>query len=143
MHPPPEGLCDELVDDWNNIWNSALVSAITETSLPALRRLFHYRQSWMELKAIWDELADEDKYVPAMDRRAARVHPSYDRMMKTEAVIDRLEKALGLQPKAAADLGYVAAAAQHTWQQVAAGGGSKEVTAPTQSALPVVVIDEE
>ena len=141
MHPAPEGLCDELVDDWNAIWNSALASAITDTSLPALRRLFHYRQQWFELKQIWDDLLDEDKYVPAMDRRAARVHPSYDRMMKTEVVIDRLEKALGLQPKAAADLGYVAAAAQHTWQQVAAGG-NPEAVGPAPSALPVVVIDE-
>ena len=140
---PPAGLSEVLIHDWNEIFISALAPAITTTSLPALRRLFEYRQQWQELKDTWDNLDEDERHIEAQDRRAARVHPAFDRMTKLEPIIDRLEKAMGLQPKAAADLGYVAAATQATWQHVQAGGSPSGELNPVPSELPVHVVEVE
>ena len=138
----PNNMNEQLLEDWAAIWRSPIAAAITETSLPALRRLFEYRQQWQDLKDTWDALPEDERHIEAGDRRAARVHPALDRMMKLEPMIDRLEKALGLQPKAAADLGLVTAAATATWQAVQAGGPTPELPRPV-SALPVAVVESD
>lgn len=131
---PPEGMHPAVVRQWEAFWVSDVTRVLAETDLPAVERLFLYRSEWWEVHDAYRALEDGQVIVLGSAKQLT-FHPTADRLLKLEAVIDKLESQLGLTPMARARLGVTLAQNQLTWQQVAAGKptGQQAITIPTDT----------
>jgi P27 family predicted phage terminase small subunit len=88
---------------WKRYWKSPPAEFITETDLPAVRRLFQYYD--MHARAL-----DLARQAPLVKGSAGqiKVNPLADHALKLEAAISRLEGELGITPAGRARLGLPA-----------------------------------
>jgi phage terminase small subunit len=103
--PPraPSGLLELTRKEWRTFWASPQAAYVNETNLPAVRRLFVYRDKWARAMALV-----EGAMLVKGSMGQIRTNPMFDTAIKLEGVISRLEDSLGITPMAAARLGMTA-----------------------------------
>lgn len=132
--PPPAGLRPEIEQQWRDIWDAGGARVVMILDMPALKRLFQYRNRHADITEYLDGLAPAD-LVTTGSTGQERVHPLAEHVAKLERLILMLEEKLGLTPMARARLGIALAESRRTWQDVA---GRKEVSGGTVEVEPSI-----
>lgn len=90
----------EVQEAWADLWSSPLAGLVKPTDVPALRRLFDYRDQLLGAQAAYSEepVAVGSMGQPVLSPYAAEIH-------RLEGVIARLEDRFGLTPLARLRLG--------------------------------------
>lgn len=127
--PPADSWDDEIKEQWAALWQSGLTATLDEVDVPALMRLFEYRDQWVRTKEEWEALGCP--LVSVGSRGQERMHPSLGHMSKLEADISRLETQFGLTPSARVRLSIELGQNKLTWEAANAGQarGGRELEA--------------
>jgi len=124
--------------DWNDFWNSPIAAYMDPIHIPALKRLFYYRSSWLETK---NEIQEANSSLIAGSNGNRVLNPLIRSLRDLETQIQTMETQYGLTLKSATQLGIELGTETLTWQQVAnaAIAASPE---PVTLSLPAKVIEE-
>lgn len=98
--PCPDSWAESTVGEWAEFWRSDVGRIAAETDIPAVRRMFNYRD-------MSDRLMDAFAEKPTVlgSTRQEKVNPALDKMLKLAPLIAMLEQQFGLTPKARLGLG--------------------------------------
>lgn len=138
--PQPGVELDPLVlEEWEDFWQSKVSRFTDDVDIDTLRRLFIYRNEWVQLAREWALLpADERVTEGSRNSGAVRLHPFASRMDKLESMMLPLEDRFGLSPLSRARLGIEVGSLHLTWRQLQQTETAKAVDAgAVPSGLPV------
>lgn len=132
LAPPAaqESWLDVIKGQWDELWRSPLAGAFADVDVPALIRLFEYRDQWTRTKAEWEALGSP--LITVGSRGQERMHPSLGHMSKLEDQISKLESYFGLTPSARVRLSIELGQNKLTWEAVGAAAtkpGGRELKA--------------
>lgn len=108
---PPGGLLKVTEADWFAFWESPVAAATSAVDLPALRRLFTYRD---ELTRAMNAVRKSRQRVVEGSRGQATLHPLLAHVQHMEQAVARLETECGCTPMSRARLGVQVGAAKLT-----------------------------
>lgn len=94
------GWSAEVAESWSEFWSSPLAGVLKETDLPALRRLFRYRDLLGQAR---DRFLAEPESVGSMGQLV--LSPWAQEMHRLEAEVQKLEDRFGLTPLSRLRLG--------------------------------------
>lgn len=125
-------------DEWDDFWTSKVSRFTDDVDMGSLRRLFVYRNEWMQLAIQWAGFEGDERFVEGTNRaNAIRLHPLGARMAKLEALMLPLEDRFGMSPLSRARLGIEVGSLHLTWRQVQQSDSPSVGVAPVHSSLPV------
>lgn len=109
---PPAGLSDETLATWESYWSSPVAGAVVESDLPALHRLFGYRDAWTRTAQDLADLEATDGIIVIGSTGQPVLHPLTKLLGSIEANMRPLEDRFGLTPLARLRLGITVAEAE-------------------------------